>query len=243
MYLNNMFANLIMFDPDSDTAGGGSDGGEKTGLPYSGDENSSTDDNSEEVDEPKGKAKEAADSDNQEGEADGDGEDSDGEEEKGEEEATEYTADDFKFPEGSEIDEAMMGEFLSVVNNKELTGKDRDQAFVDLYVKKMEEGANAQLDKWEEVRKGWKEESKNNPVYGGKAYKKNQGVMLKALNEYGGAELKKLGDYFGFSDNPHYQEFLFNVGKTLSEDKTVNNGSGGGQSEPIEKRWYGSGDK
>jgi hypothetical protein len=138
-----------------------------------------------------------------------------------------------------ELDTGMMDEFLKVANNKELSGKDRDQALVSMYAEKVQAAKDSQLEAWETVREGWKKESENHKEFGGAQYKENKGVMMNALTEFGSPDLVKMGEQFGWMDNPHFQSFLFNVGKKFVEGKTNSGGGGDGGSETIENRWYG----
>lgn len=67
--------------------------------------------------------------------------------------------------------------------------------------------------------------------------------MLQTLNHFGNKELVEMGNHFGWMDNPHFQLFLHNAGKSLSEDQLAQ-GKAKGKSESIESRWYGNdGDK
>ncbi len=175
-------------------------------------------------------AKESTDSDAEKGKADDEGESEDS--------TGEYTADDFELPEGMEVDEAAMGEFLEIANDKDLSPKERDQALVDLYAKKAQEAADAQVQSWDKQIDEWQEACMKDKEFGGKAYEENKGVMLKALSEYGTKELNEFLSNYGVSEHPDFQRFLFKVGKTLSED----NSAKGSQSDQtsIEERWYGN---
>tara|TARA_R110000744_G_scaffold77219_1_gene152633 strand:+ start:1457 stop:2086 length:630 start_codon:yes stop_codon:yes gene_type:complete len=180
-------------------------------------------------------AKESSDGDNPKGEVDDEGSDEEGE-------AEVFTAESFEMPEGIEVDAEKMGEFLELANNKEMSAKEKNQALVTLYASKQLEAAEAQTQQWETVRKEWKDEAKNHAEYGGKDYKKNQAVMLKTLNHFGNKELVDMGNHFGWMDNPHFQLFLHNAGKSLTEDQLASGRTV--KSESIENRWYGQdGDK
>lgn len=214
MLLEEKLLNLTLFAEDSGESGGG---GTATDEAESGDEK--TDDE---------QAKESSDDDSQKGEGDGD---------KAKDEGGEYTAESFEMPEGMEVDEAMMTDFLEVANNKGLSGKERDQALVSLYANKMKEATDRTMEQWEGIRKGWSDEAKSHKVYGGDDYKENKAIMMGALNHFGNQELVKMGEHFGWMDNPDFQLFLYNAGKTLTEDQIAQGREN--NVVPIESRWYG----
>ena len=154
-----------------------------------------------------------------------------------------FTAKSFELPEGMEIDETKMTEFLDIANNKDMTSKERNQALVSLYSQRQLEAAEQTTQQWEDVRAEWKKEAQNHKEYGGKDYKKNKAVMLQTLNHYGNKELVEMGEHFGWMDNPDFQLFLYKAGQSLTEDQLAS-GKNKGVSESIESRWYGKdGDK
>jgi hypothetical protein len=180
-------------------------------------------------------AKESSDGDKQKAEADGEGSDEEGEVEV-------FTAESFEMPEGIEVDQVKMDEFLELANNSEMTAKEKNQAFINLYSKRQTEAVENQTNQWEEVRKEWREASEKHEVYGGKNYKENKAVMLQTLSHFGNKDLVEMGNHFGWMDNPDFQLFLYKVGGTLSEDQLATGKIG--KSESIESRWYGDdGDK
>lgn len=154
-----------------------------------------------------------------------------------------YTAESFELPEGVEVDESMMGEFLEIANDKELSGKDRDQALVSLYAKKQQDAMDAQYQSWDDQRITWKNEAKVDKEIGGKEFDKNLAHANKALAHFGSKELKEFGEQYGFVDNPEYLRMMVRVGKTLAEDNSSGNHGSGDSQTPIENRWYGSSDK
>lgn len=204
-------------------AGESSEAGEAAAAPTGEAEASETTD--------EGKAKETPDSNSQDGEADGGkGGDEDGAD------AVTYTADDFTMPEGMEVDEAMMSEFLDIANNEELSGKDRDQALVDLYAKKMQQAAEQQQEAWDNVRKDWQDQVKEDKDLGGKNLDKTKATSVQVLSEYGSPELMEFLENYGMLDHPDMLRFLVKVGATTSEDQAAH-GRDGAQA-PVEDRWY-----
>jgi hypothetical protein len=179
------------------------------------------------------KTKENSDTDDEKGEGDDDGDEDDGTEP--------ITVDDFELPEGVEVDEEMMKPFLEIVNNNELSDKERSQELVNLYATKQQEAVEAQYQSWEDTRNSWKTEAKADKEIGGAAFDENLAHAQKALARYGSKELQEFGDQYGWADHPEYLRMLVRVGKTLSEDNSAgNSGRGGDAQTSIENRWYGT---
>lgn len=186
-----------------------------------------------------------ADNDKTKKDSDTDDEKSEGDDEDGDgDEGTEpLTADDFEMPEGVEIDEGMMTEFLEIANNKELSAKEQNQALVGLYAQKQQDALDAQYQSWDDTRNAWKTEAKADKEIGGAAFDENLAHAQKALSKFGSKELQEFGEQYGWADHPEYLRMLVRVGKTLSEDNSSGNKGGGDTQTPIENRWYGAGDK
>lgn len=238
-----------MSEDSGDTGDGGSEdtGAEDTGV----DDAVNTDKESASDD---AKTKDTGDGDDADKKADDDKakEDSDDDAEKskddddngdGDEGTEPLTADDFEMPEGVEVDETMMNEFLEIANNKELSGKDRDQALVGLYAKKQQEALDAQYQSWDDTRNAWKTEAKSDKEIGGAAFEENLAHAQKALSHFGSKELQEFGEQYGWADHPEYLRMMVRVGKTLSEDNSSGNQGAGDTQTPIENRWYGTSDK
>lgn len=180
---------------------------------------------------------------------DGDGQEAEnatGEESEGdkadegkETESVVYTSEDFKLPEGMEVDQGMMDSFLEVANNGELSGKDRDQAMIDLYAQKVQQATEANLNAWETQRAEWRAEVEADKEIGGKHLDETKADCLAAMSEYGSAEFKQFCEKFGFLDNPHTVAFLRNVGKTTREGQHVRGQQSSGPKD-IASSWYKS---
>ena len=235
-----------------DTGDAGDDGGVEDVADEAATE--TTDDANKDSASDDAKAKDTGDGDDADNKADDDKtkEDSDDDAEKSkddddkgdDDEGTEpYTAESFEMPEGVEVDKVMMDEFLQIANDKELSGKGRDQALVSLYAKKQQDALDAQYQSWDDQRIEWKTEAKGDKEIGGKGFDENMAHAQKAMAHFGTKEYKEFGEQYGFVDNPEHLRFLVRVGKTLSEDNSSGNKGAGDTQTPIENRWYGTGDK
>tara|TARA_R110000851_G_scaffold283911_1_gene437478 strand:- start:2508 stop:3248 length:741 start_codon:yes stop_codon:yes gene_type:complete len=241
----NYGLNYFCMEEAGDDAGGSAGGDDAAAQIDTANEESAPDDAEAKDTGGSDGADDEANADKAKKESDDDAEKSKDDDDNGDEdEGTELlTADDFDMPEGLEVDEGMMGEFLEIANNKELSGKDRDQALVGLYAQKQKDALDAQYQSWDDQRSAWKTEAKTDKEIGGKAFDENLAHAQKAMAKFGSKELKEFGEQYGFMDNPEYLRMMVRVGKTLSEDNSSGNKGGGDSQTPIENRWYGSGDK
>lgn len=124
------------------------------------------------------------------------------------------TADDLTFPDGFEVQEEFRDEFLTVVNNAELSPKDRAQGLVDLYTKAAQAASEASSQAWQETQTTWREEVKTD--YGDKL-QPALGRIEKLIDEHGSAELREVFDLTGAGNNLHMIKFLDKVSGLLTE--------------------------
>lgn len=156
-----------------------------------------------------------------------------GEVEKKTEAPQPLTADAIKIPEGMQVDEPTRDEFLKIMNNAELSPKDRAQALIDLQAKAMQAVSERGNKLWTDMQETWRKEA---TTQFGAALEPALGNISKLLDEYGGTaeQVKELRDVFtltGAGNNPAMIRFLDNLGKPLREG-TAKAGTVSGQRTP-----------
>jgi len=133
---------------------------------------------------------------------------------------------EFKNPEvseGMQIDETVTKDYKEQALNLGLSQKQANGLF-DWYNSKMlgafeEKGRNTENEynkSVEALKVSW-----------GTDYDKNIAVTTKAVNQFGGDELKQYLDDSGAGNNPKLIEAFFNIGKAMSEDKLISGEPGG----------------
>jgi hypothetical protein len=125
--------------------------------------------------------------------------------------------DDITFPEGVEVNSALVDEFLGVVNNNDLSPKERAQALVDLQVKAMTEASEAGSQQFAEMQTKWRDEVKADPEFAGEKLQPALGRIGRLLSEYGTEELNGVFDLTGAGNNVHVVRFLHNIAGKLVE--------------------------
>ena len=144
------------------------------------------------------------------GESDGGG---DGE--SGSEEAQKQL--EINFPENFSVDEAQEKAFRDIAENLGMDSESA-QSLVDLYVKSLEDNAQAGLD----LIEGWKAELKSDPDFGGEKTESTLANAARAMDKLLGPEdskrLRQDADAIGFGNHPSLVRLLSKAGELLSED-------------------------
>lgn len=142
------------------------------------------------------------------------------EETSSEEVTTEFvplTSEDLSFPEGVEVKEEVRGEFLDILNNREITPAEQAQKLVDLQMRLSQEASEAGSTAWTEMQTQWQDEVRNDPEVGGAQL---DGVLLnvgKVVEQYGTPELREVFDLTGAGNNIHVVKFLNAIAKDMTE--------------------------
>ena len=125
---------------------------------------------------------------------------------------------DLTFPEGVEVDETLRDNFLSIVNDTELSPKDRAQALVDLQVKAAQAASEASSKAWEEMQTKWQDEVRADF---GDNLQPALGRIGRLIQEYGSDELNGVFGMTGAGNNIHMIKFLDNIASKLTEGGPV----------------------
>ena len=151
-------------------------------------------------------------------------------EETKEAEPVEY---EFEFPEGTEVDEELLGKFKGIAEGLKLS-KEGAQELLNLQL----EAQNQQLEQWQTTLKEWRDTAEADKEVGGKNFKENVGTARKALNEFGTPELREALDVYGMGNHPEFIRFLYRVGKQMSEDTIAVGGNPKGEAKDLARSLY-----
>lgn len=128
------------------------------------------------------------------------------------------TAEDLTIPEGFEAIEPLRDDFLKILNDGELSGKDRANALLDLHVKTINAAQEADSKAFGDMQETWKTEAKNE--FGDKLQPTITSVA-KLIDEYGSDELRNVFNFTGAGNNVHVIKFLGKIADTLTEGTHV----------------------
>lgn len=137
----------------------------------------------------------------------------------------ELTIADIKLPEGFEVDEPVMNEFLGIQNDPKLTPAERSQKLIDLQIKASKEGLEKATQAWETRMSDWQNEVRNDPTVGGAKFEQSVATANKVVQQLGSPELAQLCADTGIGNNVHFVKFLNAIAPKLLEAAPVNPGS------------------
>lgn len=120
---------------------------------------------------------------------------------------------EFKVPEGVELDPVRVAEFENVAKTLQLS-QEQAQRLVDLAATREVQLQEQHL----ETVKGWGEEVAKDKVLG---KPENQAIARRAIDTFGGAELKQYLESTGLGNHPLLVKWAYEVGKATSEDGFV----------------------
>lgn len=138
--------------------------------------------------------------------------------------------EDFKAPDGMELEAETTTAFKEAAKADNLS-QAQAQKYVDMaagLVEKTLKGFQSQV---AERIEQWAVQTKADPVVGGQKYDENIKIALAAVDRYGDAELKQVFEEYGLGNNPALVRAFYRIGKAESESGGVH-GRGQEQSAP-----------
>lgn len=134
------------------------------------------------------------------------------------------TVEDLSFEEGFEVNEELRDEFLTAINDQELSPKDRAQRLVDLQQKATKMASEASSQAWADTQKSWRDEVKADTEIGGDKLQPALDRVGRLVTEYGSDELLNVFALTGAGNNVHVIKFLNKMAAQLTEGGPVSGG-------------------
>lgn len=131
------------------------------------------------------------------------------------------TAEDISFPEGMEIPDELRDEFLNVVNDAELSPKDRAQALIDLQAKAATQASEAASQMFATQQQQWQDEVRNDPELGGAKFDATIAGISRLVDQYGNDEFTAVMAATGAGNNIHVVRFFNQMAQKLNEPAAV----------------------
>lgn len=131
------------------------------------------------------------------------------------------TADDLTIPEGLEVIDELRDEFLMVVNDQEMSPKDRANALVGLQEKVAKMAAEASSQAWDTMNTQWQDSVKADPEIGGAKLDETLGRIGKLIDEHGTPGLREALNITGAGNNPEVIKFFNKLAVVLTEGGPV----------------------
>lgn len=123
----------------------------------------------------------------------------------------------FSLPEGMDLDEGAIGEFLPMAKELDLT-QAQAQKLVDLYSNKQMEAFQQFADAWQTTQSEWVEAARTDPEYGRGNFDANLKTANAFLHKYGTQELVDALQETGMGNHPELIRAFVKAGKDMAED-------------------------
>jgi hypothetical protein len=134
--------------------------------------------------------------------------------------------EDFKLPEGMEIDKVGMEKFTPLAKELNLT-QDQAQKLVDIQTAALAEANEAAQEAWDATQTKWREAAENDKEYGGDKFDANVASAMKFLKALGTPELMQALADTGVGNHPEFIRLCVRAGNAISEDNVIPGGAHG----------------
>lgn len=132
--------------------------------------------------------------------------------------------ENFKLPEGVELDPEGMKAFTDILGPAKVS-QETGQALVDLFVKNLQaaqaDTQKGMTDAWVATRNKWTEEVKADPEIGGNNLPVVTATIAKALDQFGDKGVREALTMTGADNNPAIIRTLYKMSKALTEGNFV----------------------
>jgi hypothetical protein len=130
---------------------------------------------------------------------------------------------DFELPEGMELDEKAMEQFVPIAKELELS-QEQAQKLVTLYSNQIKAQVDAQEETYSTIRTDWVKEVKADKEIGGEKFNENVATAREAVKTFGSDELTDMLNTTGLGDHPAVVKFFYKVGKAMKDDSMIKGG-------------------
>lgn len=129
--------------------------------------------------------------------------------------------EDFKFPDGIELDEGDLTEFTDFAKSNKFT-QETAQAIVDMSIKRDKMNALKNVEAWNKVREDWVKQLGEDTEFGGAKQGETIERVKRVLRTYGDKELFESLEQSGYGDNYHLLKMLAKIDIATGEKSIVN---------------------
>jgi hypothetical protein len=154
-----------------------------------------------------------------------------------------------KVPEGFDaLDEEALAAATPLLQKMGVKTNEEAQEVIDLFASEIapkmlaraSEQTQAQVQQAvNDVKKGWADETRADADIGGGNFKPSMALAAKALDKFGGPDLRKMLDETGIGFHPALVKFAVNVGRQLGESEFHVSDTSAQEKTTMAQRWYG----
>lgn len=135
--------------------------------------------------------------------------------------AAPLTAEDISFPEGMEVPDELRDEFLTVINDAELSPKDRAQALINLQAKAAQQASETASQAFAAQQQQWQDEVRADPQLGGANFDATIKGISRLVDQYGNDDFVAAMAATGAGNNIHVVRFFHQLAQKLNEPAPV----------------------
>jgi hypothetical protein len=134
---------------------------------------------------------------------------------------------DFKIPEGTTIDDEIMGEVSAFAKENNLPMKEA-QRIADLGAKMLVKQQESRMAEYETIKEGWLTSAKTDKEIGADISKGKDSIAARAFNTIATPEMKEMVDQYGIGNHPEVLRMFYRLAPFMADDKMHMPGSGAG---------------
>lgn len=146
---------------------------------------------------------------------------------------------DLKLQEESLIDSAYLEQFQAYAKEKKLT-QDQAQELLQREETARKSYYDSQIQKWEQVKEQWKQQTIADPEIGGEKFAENAELAKRTLEKFSTPQFVAALDSSGYGNHPELVRVFARIGQAMREAKIIGGNVNTGGQKSIEDIFYGS---
>lgn len=148
------------------------------------------------------------------------------------------TVEAIKLPEGFEVDQPVMENFLGLLNDDKLSRNELAQKLVDLQIEAFQQASERASSEWDTLQTKWQEEVKTDSEVGGPKLERTLAEANRIVDQLGTPELKAVLATTGIGNNVHFVRWLTKIAPFVTEAPPVSGTGPGSQSRYTKDNLY-----
>jgi hypothetical protein len=146
---------------------------------------------------------------------------------------------ELKLQEESLIDSAYLESFEAYAKEKKLS-QDQAQELLQREETARKSYYDSQIQKWEQVKEQWKQQTIADPEIGGEKFAENAELAKRTLEKFSTPQFVSALDSSGYGNHPELVRVFARIGQAMREAKIIGGNVNTGGQKSIEDIFYGS---
>jgi len=146
---------------------------------------------------------------------------------------------ELKLQEESLIDQSYLESFEAYAKEKKLS-QDQAQELLQREETARKSYYDSQIQKWEQVKEQWKQQTIADPEIGGEKFAENAELAKRTLEKFSTPQFVSALDSSGYGNHPELVRVFARIGQAMREAKIIGGNVNTGGQKSIEDIFYGS---